>query len=85
MRRHWQLDVSDEKGKVLFRVPFATVDTTIDHLAPTTRSLIEQLCRNRRELGEAVFEARLATLKSRATLARSKGTPYLAAQFGRRI
>jgi hypothetical protein len=84
-RRHWQLDVSDGAGKVLFSVPFAAVDTTIDHLAPTTRSLIEQLCRNRRELGEAVFEARLAALKSKATIARSKGKPYLAAHLGRQI
>src|SRR5262245_35266783 len=42
-RRHWQLDVSDDTGKVLFHVPFAAVDITIDHLALTTRGLVERL------------------------------------------
>src|SRR5262245_13245804 len=84
-KRHWQLDVSDATGKVLFDVPFAAVDSTIDHLCPTTRRLVERLCRNTRELAEAVFEARLAVLKSKAIRARSNGKPYLAAHFGRRI
>src|SRR5262245_60915992 len=83
--RHWQLDVSDETGKVLFDVPFAAVDSTIDHLAPTTRRLVERLSRNRRELSEAIFDARLAVLKCKATIARSKGKPYLAAHSGRQI
>lgn len=84
-RRHWQLDVYDEAGKLLFKVPFAAIDPTIDHLVPPLRASIEELCRNKRELAEAVFEARLAVLKSRATRARSNGKPHLAAQYGRRI
>ena len=72
-RSHWQLDVCDERGKVLFNLPFAGVDRTIDHLRPRTRQLVEDLCQNRRKLAEAVFEARLLILSSRATLARSKG------------
>ena len=84
-RRHWQLEVSDETGKVLFYVPFAAVDITIDHLTPTTRRLVERLCQNKRELAETVFSARLAILKSKAACARSKGKPYLAAHLGRQI
>ena len=84
-KRHWRLDVSDDTGKVLFEVPFAAVDSTIDHLCPTTRRLVERLCRNKRELAEAVFEARLAVLKSKAIHARSNGKPYLAAHLGRQI
>lgn len=42
-RRHWQLDVCDERGKVLFNLPFAGVDRTIDHLRPRTRQLVEDL------------------------------------------
>jgi len=71
------LDVSDETGKVLFHVPFAAIDIPIDHLAPKTRRLVERLWQNKRELAEAVFESRLAMLKSRATIARSQGKPYL--------
>ena len=84
-RRHWRLDVSDDTGKVLFNVPFAEVDITINHLCPTTRGLVERLCRNTRELAEAVFEGRLAVLKSKAIRARSNGKPYLAAHVGRQI
>jgi hypothetical protein len=84
-RRHWQLDVSDDSGKVLFHVPFAAADHTIDHLAPKTRRLVQRLCQRQRELTEAVFEARLTILRSRAVRARSQGKPYLAAEFGRRL
>src|SRR5262245_18762783 len=41
-RRHWQLEVSDDTGKVLFDVPFAAVDSAIDHLCSTTRRLVER-------------------------------------------
>jgi hypothetical protein len=84
-RRHWQLDVSDESGKVLFHVPFVDADDTIDHLSPKTRRLIERLCERQRELAETMFAARLIILRSRAVCARSQGKPYLAAQFGRRL
>jgi len=84
-RRYWQLDVCDERGKALFNLPFAGVDRTIDHLRPRTRQLLEDLWQNQRKLAEAVFEARLLVLSSRATLARSKGKLYLVARYGRRI
>src|SRR5262245_59346044 len=84
-RRHWQLDVCDGRGKPLFNLPFVAADNTLAPLAPETRRLVERACQNCRELGEAIFEARLAVLKSRATLARARGRPYLAAQFGRRL
>jgi hypothetical protein len=55
-----RLDASDDTGKVLLDVPFAAVDTTIDHLSPRTRRRVERVCRTRRELGETMFESRLA-------------------------
>jgi hypothetical protein len=84
-RRHWQLDVSDESGEVLFHVPFVAADDTIDHLSPKTRRLVERLCERQRELAETMFAARLTMLRSRAVCARSQGRPYLAAEFGRRL
>ena len=84
-RRHWQLDVCNDSGRLLFSVPFVAADNTMPPLSPDTRRLVERMCRNHRELGEAIFEARLAVLKSKATRARSNGKPYLAAQFGQRI
>jgi hypothetical protein len=84
-RRHWQLDVCDGSGRLLFSVPFVAADNTIPPLSPETRRLVERMCQNHRELGEAIFEARLAVLRSRATCARSNGKPHLAAQFGQRI
>ena len=84
-RRHWQLDVGNGKGKLLLSVPFMAVDTTMAPLASETKRLVERACQNRRELGEAIFEARLAVLRSKAIRARSNGKPYLASQFGRRL
>ena len=84
-RRHWQLDVSDESGKVLFHVPFVAADDTIDHLSLRTRRLVERLCERQRELAETMFAVRLTILRSKAVCARSQGKPYLAAEFGRRL
>jgi hypothetical protein len=84
-RRHWQLDVSDDSGEVLFHLPFVAADDTIHGLPATTRRLVERLCQEQRELAEAVFEARLMILRSRAVRARSRGKPYLVAEFGRRV
>lgn len=84
-RRHWQLDVSDQSGRVLFRVPFVAVDDVFHRLPVTTRRLVERMCQRQRELAEAVFEARLMILRSRSVCARSQGKPYLVVEFGRRL
>ena len=62
-RRHWQLDVCDDAGGLLFHLPFSVVDSTIDHLDAQTRQVVERLCQTRGELAEAVFKA---TIQARA-------------------
>lgn len=84
-RRHWQLDVSDHSGRVLFHLPFVAADATLHCFPATTRRLVEGLCQRQRELAEAVFEARFMILRSRAICARSRGKPYLVAESGRRL
>jgi hypothetical protein len=84
--RHWQLDVSDRRGGVLFRLPFASVDETIGHLPGELRKQIERLCVRQRELAEAVYQARLTVLESRALVARARGKPYLVThRFGQPV
>src|SRR5262245_54931305 len=84
-RRHWYLEVCDQRGQRLFDVPFSLADRTIDHLGPETRRRVERLCIATRQLAETIFEARTTVLKSRALRARLNGKPYLAAECGRRI
>jgi hypothetical protein len=83
--RHWQLDVHDSSGKLLFELPFAALDHTIRHLDRETRRLIERLCEARRTLEETIFNSQALILRSRAIISQLKGRPYLVAQHGRRI
>jgi hypothetical protein len=84
--RHWQLDVSDRQGRVLFHLPFALVDDTIDHLPGPMREQVERLCARQRELAETVYQARLTLLEARALVARSRGKPYLIShRFGQPV
>jgi hypothetical protein len=77
------LEVRDAGGCVLFQVPFAAVDRTIDHLDIETRNTVERLCRARRELAETVFKA---TVQGRAIWARTNGKPYLVThRFGQEV
>jgi hypothetical protein len=84
-RRHWLLEVYNEHGKPLFAVPFASVDCTLDHVAPQRRHLIEQTSERRRILAEVISDCRQTLQKSRAIQARARGKPYLIAERGRRI
>jgi len=84
-RRHWQLDVWDEGGNHVLRLPFATIDRTLDILIKPTRRLVERWCEDRLELEEALSAARETAQQSRALIARSRGKPYLVAAKGERI
>ena len=42
-KRSWLLEVLDECGTTVARVPFASVDPTLNHLAPDLRNLVERL------------------------------------------
>ena len=84
-KRHWSLFVHDARGEELFALPFVAVDDSIRHLHPKTQRLIEQGCEKRLALAEAVFASRMVVLRARATIARSKARPYLAACNGHNV
>jgi hypothetical protein len=84
-KRDWRLDVRDSHGDLLFVVPFATVDPTLDHLKPELRQLIERLCEAKRSLRETAFSTETLRLHIDAARARSMGKPYLAARLGHRV
>jgi hypothetical protein len=83
--RHWQLDVHDSSGELLFELAFAALDHTIGHLDWETRRLLERLCDAHRRLSESIFDSQALILRSRAIISRLRGRPYLVAQDGRRI
>lgn len=79
--RSWRLDVY-ENGELVFQIPFARVDPTLDHLAPWLRAAVEARCESRRSAGEVISAARATLRESRALVALSRGKPYLAADRG---
>ena len=74
--------VHDDRRRLLFRLPFAAVDETIDCRFPETRALVERSLQKQLTLAEAVHEARKTVRQSRALVARSRGMPYLCAENG---
>jgi hypothetical protein len=84
-KRHWHVLVSDADRNELFDLPFITIDDSLSHLNPETKRLIETMCEKRMALAETVFETRMNVLRVRATVARSRARPYIAAEFGHAI
>jgi hypothetical protein len=84
-KRHWHVVVCDADGNDLFDVPFVTIDDSIRHLNPESRRLIEVMCEKRMALAETLFETRMHVLRARATIARSRARPYIAAEFGHAV
>lgn len=82
--RAWQLDVYEDREKLLFELPFATLDDTLAHLRPKLRREVENACSSRLACAEAVHVARITLREARALVARSRGQPYLAAVAGER-
>jgi hypothetical protein len=80
--RSWRLDVRDDEGRRCFELLFASVDDTIATLGPEMRDLIENLHRKQASLIDAIAAVRLSLLQIQATIARSKGKPYLASFEG---
>jgi hypothetical protein len=80
--RFWRLRVYENDADRVFDIPFATVDPTLDHLAPELRSTLERFCDSYRAVKEAVHAAKITVRESRALVARSRGKPYLAATAG---
>jgi hypothetical protein len=79
--RSWCLEVY-ENGELIFAVPFASVDPTLDHLAPPLRRTIEASNESIRSMHRLVSAAHATVRESRALVAKSRGKPYLAAERG---
>jgi hypothetical protein len=82
--RCWRLSVYDHSSRKLFKIPFANLDRTLDHLMPDLQSMVADLSDLVRSLREVVAAASVTMRGSRALVARSRGRPYLAAQSGKR-
>jgi hypothetical protein len=83
--RTWRLDVYEDHDRRVFEIPFARMDQTLDHLDPSWRQKIEDLCQRSRSLREAFTAACVTVRESRALVARSRGKPYLAADRGEQV
>ena len=79
--RAWRLDVY-ENGELIFAIPFASIDPTLDHLTPPMRKSVEASCESIRSARETVCAAQATVRESRALVALSRGKPYLAAERG---
>ena len=82
--RSWRLDVVEDHHERVFEIPFASVDRTLDHLAPQLRTMMEGLCERRLAFAEAAHDAAVTVREARALAARSRSKPYVATEFGRR-
>lgn len=79
--RAWRLDVYEDGG-LLYQIPFASLDPTLDHLAPSLRMTVEASSGSIRATREIISAARATIREARALVAISRGKPYLAAQGG---
>jgi hypothetical protein len=83
--RWWRLDIYDKSaGEKIFEIPFASVDSTLDYLAPERRMTMVGLYDRVRALKEVIASANITMRESCALVARSRGRPYLAAYRGER-
>lgn len=83
--RIWRLLVYGGDNKLVFEIPFAALDGTLNHLSSELRQLIESFCSRQLALKEAVHAARATVRESRALVALSRGKPYLATRFGEHV
>jgi hypothetical protein len=85
--RSWCLDVY-EGSKVdipICEIPFASVDPSLDHLAPKLRTMVEAAAERMGGLREVIHSVRGTVEESRALVARARGKPYLASRFGKSV
>ena len=84
-KRHWSLCAHDAERREVFALPFVAVDDSIRHFPPQTKRLIEQNSKSKLALAEAIFSAKMGVLRVRATIARSRSRPYIAAYKGNSV
>jgi hypothetical protein len=82
-RRSWQIVVCDQEQRRCSNLLFATIDDSMDHLAPDLRYTIEGVCARTAALNETFETVRLSALQLKATLAQFDGAPYLVVTNGR--
>ena len=83
--RSWRLNVYENGEGPICTIPFASVDSTLDHVVPKLRTMVEGMSEQKRLLSDALHAVKVTVQESRALVARSRGKPYLASQFGRSI
>lgn len=84
--RSWCLDVYEGATHTpIGEIPFASVDPSLDHLAPKFRTMVEGLSERKRLLSDVIHSVRDTIQESRALVARARGKPYLASRFGKVI
>ncbi len=85
--RSWCLDVyeGDEPNGPICEIPFASVDPSLDHLAPKYRTMVESMSEGKRRLADVIHAAHGTIQESRALVSRARGKPYLASRFGKPI
>jgi hypothetical protein len=79
--RSWHIDVYED-GRQLHRVPFASLDPTLDHLGPRLRTTVEASCESIHAARQILSAARATVRESRALVRRSRGKPYLVTDRG---
>jgi len=82
--RAWCLEVY-ESGSRTCEIPFVSVDTSLDHLTPKLRTMVEGLSERKRLLGDAIHAVKTTIQESRALVARSRGKPYVASRHGKSV
>jgi len=80
--RHWCLEVYRDGEGPVCDILFASVDPTLDHLRPATRTLVESVNATKRALEDEIYSAKLVMGDSRALVAGSRGKPYLITRNG---
>jgi hypothetical protein len=84
--RSWRLEVFEgNEDQKCFEVLFTSVDATLEHLQPDLREAIERVSSRTASLIDAIDAVRSTIYEVKATLARSRRAPYLAALRGVRV
>jgi hypothetical protein len=76
------MEIRDPDGALVDQFLFASLDPTLDHLAPDLRKTVEQLSISQGRLADTVRDSRKVHHKSRALRARLQRRPYLVVRNG---
>jgi hypothetical protein len=83
--RLWRLDINDGRGRSYFQLPLAPFSPTLAAWPPEIRASVEDLCQKTVSLNDTINQLRVTLLQVKGTIARSEGTPYIAALDGVRL